>query len=179
MKGFKFLFIIVALVALFVACSATAPVQAASTSLTCTSGTATLAGPDDIGAWKVYSIAWTANASGAVYTTDARLAWSGVVERITTDPGSPAPTDNYDITFSDPRGTDPFFGLTQNRDTVNTEDVIFTAPGNIFNATTVVQTVNTNVKFYPWQMVTSGAEQLIVGTAGSGGKGVIRIFVRK
>jgi hypothetical protein len=40
---------------------------------------------------------------------------------IVTDPGSPAPTDNYDITITNAIGLDVLGGAGENRDTANTE----------------------------------------------------------
>jgi len=51
-------------------------------------------------------------------------AVDGWVYLITTDPGSPAPTDDYDIVIKDSEGVDISGGMLANRDTSNSEQVI-------------------------------------------------------
>lgn len=70
------------------------------------------------------TVAWTADASdGSVPSTAIGLY--GLVTKVVTNPGSTAPTDNYDITCGDPSDTalDIFGGALANRDTANTEQV--------------------------------------------------------
>jgi hypothetical protein len=61
---------------------------------------------------------WTSDASGDV--TQA-ITINGTILRVATNPGSTAPTDNYDITAPDEDGIDVFGGQGANRDTANSE----------------------------------------------------------
>ena len=93
-------------------------------------------------------IRWTSNASGA-FTESIPL--HGVILRVVTDPGSPAPTDNYDVTLVDEFGLDLLAGQGANRDTTNTEAFCPGAPlndgttasvlpiGHLGNATVTIQ----------------------------------------
>ena len=62
---------------------------------------------------------WTSDASGAASGT---INLQGFLLKVITDPGSPAPTDNYDITLV-ADGIDMADGLLLNRDTANVEMV--------------------------------------------------------
>jgi len=66
----------------------------------------------------VYELAVTANTTGTVQTT---YNVNGLVYMVETDPGSPAPTDNYDLTLTNENGIDIMGGALANRDTSNTE----------------------------------------------------------
>ena len=50
-------------------------------------------------------------------------AWGRYLYRVVTDPGTTAPTDNYDITIDDTDGLDMCGGDCANRDTSTTEKV--------------------------------------------------------
>lgn len=84
---------------------------------------------------EVVTIAWTADASAAtVPTTDVDLY--GYVQKVITNPGSTAPTANYDIDFKDPEDSalDAFALALNNRHTTTTEQVypmIAGAPGTV------------------------------------------------
>jgi hypothetical protein len=72
---------------------------------------------------------WTAGASGAVADMEVDdLFLSGgygySLHSMATVPGSPAPTDNYDITIEDVDGIDVLGGAGMNRDTANAERVM-------------------------------------------------------
>lgn len=81
--------------------------------------------------WKVITIAVTAAANGLVTSTAFNLFpefardITAHIQYAITDPGSTAPTDNYDITITDSsQGSDDVFGAElMNRDTTNTESV--------------------------------------------------------
>ena len=49
--------------------------------------------------------------------------WGRYLYRVVTNPGTTAPTDNYDITVDDADGLDMCGGDCANRDTANTEKV--------------------------------------------------------
>lgn len=70
---------------------------------------------------KKYTISWTSDASG-----DATIAISqmnGWLVKVVTDPGSTAPTDDYDLTLVDENSLDALASTGLNRDTTNTEQV--------------------------------------------------------
>lgn len=73
----------------------------------------------------VVTIAWTTGDAGtgptmtivpATYRVEGYYLYS-----VETDPGSSAPTDNYDIVINDANGLDICWGLLADRDTTNTE----------------------------------------------------------
>jgi len=76
------------------------------------------------------TFSWIANAASAatVPATSSDGEWpkykGGCVALVVTNPGSPAPTDNYDITITDPSGVDIMGGELANRDTANSEQVV-------------------------------------------------------
>lgn len=105
--------------------------------------------------WKIVTITWTAHTDGTV--TSESFTENGFTQDIpaniqyaVTDPGSTAPTDNYDITITDASGNDVFGGELTNRDTttsesaepaipyirVNLKDLNFNLSGNSQNGAT-------------------------------------------
>ncbi len=62
-------------------------------------------------------------ADGSFPSTDLSTKISGFILALETNPGSPAPTDNYDIVLNDADGHDVLEGKGANRDTANTEKV--------------------------------------------------------
>ena len=77
---------------------------------------------------RVHTIDWTAAANGSVADIpidELFLAGYGYsLHSMVTDPGSTAPSDNYDITIEDSDGVDVLGGAGVNRDTANTERVM-------------------------------------------------------
>lgn len=70
------------------------------------------------------TVTWVADSSdGSVPTLNITMA--GLVLKVVTNPGSTAPTDNYDIACGDPSDSalDVFAGALLNRDTATTEQV--------------------------------------------------------
>lgn len=68
---------------------------------------------------------WTADASAAtVPATASTVSIDGYVILVITNPGSTAPTDNYDITLTDADGVDVMGGTLANRDAANTEQAV-------------------------------------------------------
>lgn len=67
---------------------------------------------------------WTADPLSALFTA-TYINLGGIVSRVVTNPGSPAPTDDYDVKCGDPSDTtvDVFDGDLMNRDQTNTEQV--------------------------------------------------------
>lgn len=69
----------------------------------------------------VYAITWVGDASTGSVPALSLPGMSGYVMKIVTDPGSPAPTANYDMVLNSPDGDDAAMGAIQNRHTTNTE----------------------------------------------------------
>lgn len=75
-------------------------------------------------------IEWVGDASGgtvpqtAFSASDLKFLRGRYCVLAVTDPGSTAPTDNYDITIEDEYGVDVFGGSLTNRDTANSEQAI-------------------------------------------------------
>lgn len=63
---------------------------------------------------------WVSDAAGVVSGTVSGTV-NGKIVGVITDPGTPAPTDNYDVTMINSDGFDVFNGRGIDRDTVNTE----------------------------------------------------------
>lgn len=87
---------------------------------------------DRIGDWsRAVTITCTGDASDgsfpatnlATLLASAPVPLSGKLVALQTNPGSTAPTDNYDITLVDADGLDRLQGLGANRDTSNSEAV--------------------------------------------------------
>lgn len=87
-------------------------------------GTATLTEVKHTSAKKIVW-AWTSGtgAEGGTVTKETVFAYDGKIVGLTTDPGSTAPTDNYDVTITDADGHDVLLGAGTDRDTANTEHV--------------------------------------------------------
>ena len=71
------------------------------------------------------TVNWTSSAGGAVSEAISAANMTIILGKnlahFITDPGSPAPTDNYDLTLLDRYGIDILGGEGLNRDTVNSE----------------------------------------------------------
>ena len=88
---------------------------------------------------------WVGDASdGSVPSTASSIAIDGYVYKITTNPDSPAPTDNYAITLTDKDGVDVLGGLGANRDTANSETIVPKA-GTITWSTRINGTLTLNI----------------------------------
>ena len=66
---------------------------------------------------------WTSDASGDVSGTDTKVL-HGIPLRFVTNPGSTAPTDDYDIVINDADSVDIASGGLGNRDTSTSEQFI-------------------------------------------------------
>lgn len=84
-------------------------------------------GAGRFGAVKKVVVDWASDdTTGAVTGTTRKIV--GTLVKAVTDPGTAAPTDNYDITITDEEGADvlaPCQSTLANRDTANTEQVYF------------------------------------------------------
>lgn len=110
-------------------------------------------------------ITWTSDASGAATATIQNV--NGVIQRIVTKPGSPAPTDNYTVKLNDESGIDVLAGQgTANRDTANSEHF---CPGVALNDGTTTSVVPVSV---------CGDLSLVISGAGSAKAGTFTIYFR-
>lgn len=69
-------------------------------------------------------VTWVGDASDGT-TPALSITLHGFLLKVVTNPGSPAPTDNYDIKLGDPDDSslDALATLIENRDTANSEQV--------------------------------------------------------
>lgn len=146
-----------------------------------TSGTVTIGGGTQSGALQVYTIDWTSNSDGIAYGNgdNKGLSFTGQVIKVVTDPGSTAPTDNYDIELLDEDGYDVLLNVGADRDTANTEALGF-AVGQYDGFTTTAQTsitVDTSTTFYPFPVITSGKLYTQITNAGDSKVGEIKLYV--
>lgn len=87
---------------------------------------------------RVRKITWTwTSATGGTASLVTPEPVYGEVVALLTDPGTPAPTDNYDITITDADGYDVMQGAGANRDTANTETAVPTAKSVAFGLLTI------------------------------------------
>ena len=115
---------------------------------------------ETFGTVKKVTWAWTSAADGSVgaaaVSTTTTNAYSGKIERLVTDPGATAPTDNWDLVINDEDGTDVLAGAGANRDTANTEQVLAASVGIVANDTLT----------------------MLVTNAGSGKTGTVYVYIR-
>lgn len=67
------------------------------------------------------TFSFTADPNGTVSDTNTEAAMDGYLLQMVTNPGSTAPTDNYDITIKNSDGVDLLNGNGADRDTSNSE----------------------------------------------------------
>jgi len=102
---------------------------------------------------------WTAEADGSFIAAWSSWAVNGIVVGVKTKPGTPAPTNLYDITLLALDGIDIMGGALANRSSANTE---FAAP---------------LVGSDPWMIPVPGPVQLnIVNNIVNGAEGVVKIY---
>ncbi len=111
-----------------------------------------------------YTIAWVSASDGTCTFTTDRI--TGVILRVVFNPGSPTPTDNYDITLSDIDGIDILSGQGANRDTTTTEQI---CPGVALYDGTTTSVV---------PIAINGPLSMSITGAGSGAIGTIVIYFR-
>lgn len=70
---------------------------------------------------------------GSFPATAISRKFEGRLIQLITDPGTTAPTDNYDITLVDGNGLDVLQGVGANRDTANTEAAAIVFSGTSIN----------------------------------------------
>lgn len=101
---------------------------------------------------------WTSDASGDVSGTDTKVL-SGVALRYATNPGSTAPTDDYDIVINDEDSIDIAAGGLADRDTSNSEQLL--TGGDAKDGAAFM-----------------GVLSLVVSNAGNAKAGVLRMYYR-
>lgn len=87
---------------------------------------------ETFGTIKKIKFAWTSTAGGAASDTTVNT-YSGKILGLATDPGSPSPSVDYDITVTDEDGMDVLMGGGADRHTTNTEYVLSTSLGAVAN----------------------------------------------
>jgi len=108
------------------------------------------------------TIPWTSDASAGSVGEIAVELPAGTLLRLRTDPGSAAPTDNYDITLLDAiGGADVLGGVGANRDTTNTE-IAVPVEGTYFR---------------PW--IAGGDYYPTIAAAGNEKTGTIELFIAR
>lgn len=142
--------------------------------------------PDSVEMLELLATADAADGSFPTMDLSAFGVW-GTLLAIQTNPGSTAPTDNYDITLVDSDGSDRLDSVGLNRDTSSTERVPITgapwvARGESLTLTIVNNAVNSaTIGFKIWfvrqantapgfaQALSSSVDSVSVGAATSGG----------
>jgi hypothetical protein len=117
-----------------------------------------------VGSIERINAAWTSESDGS--QTGVVNVW-GTILRVVDDPGSTAPTDDYDITAVDEFGLDIFAAQRANRDTANSDDY---CPGLPF-------TDGTTTSVMP--VAVAGNITLTIVNAGASKVGNIVLIVKK
>src|SRR4051812_32088221 len=110
------------------------------------------------------TLAWTSASDGTATFTTSKI--NGTILRCATNPGSAAPTDDWDVTLTDEDGLDVLAGQGANRDTTNSEHFCPGLPLKDGTTTSVVP------------IVVNGPLALSVSGAGSAKTGTIVIYFR-
>jgi len=87
------------------------------------------------GSVKLIKFAWTSDDSAGTVTGTTTKSYNGKLIWFVTDPGSTAPTDNYDIAINDGNSIDVLAGAGADRDTANTEYGAEASLGAVVNST--------------------------------------------
>lgn len=96
------------------------------------------------------------DASTGTVPATALPAFEGKILAVETNPGSPAPTDNYDVTLIDSDGVDRLKGVANNRDTTTSERVDYgDLASGVQWATPVVDSAETLTLTFGGQSVAS------------------------
>jgi len=104
---------------------------------------------------KKISWAWTSDASGDADQVTS-FPYTGVLERLVTDPGSTAPTADYDVVVNDEDGVDVLMGAGADRHTSTTEQVLASSLG----------------------CVVGDVLNLVVSNAGDTKEGTVHLYIR-
>lgn len=76
---------------------------------------------DQIGDLKIVELSWTAHTDGTFTSVLTTWRIDGLIVCVDTDPGSTAPTANYDITLTNDFTIDVMGGALENRHTTTSE----------------------------------------------------------
>lgn len=87
----------------------------------------------------VTTLTWTAHTDGTVTSTETKQI-DGYVFMVTTQPGSPAPTADYDLALHDSNSVDIAATGLEDRHTTANEQYLFTTPRYVAGALTCVWT---------------------------------------
>jgi hypothetical protein len=79
--------------------------------------------------YKAITVSFTADAADGSVPDTTLANLNGYVMKIVTNPGSTAPTDNWDFVLNDADGVDALGGAGANRDTTTSEQVYPTVSG--------------------------------------------------
>lgn len=153
-----------------------------SANATITSGTVTSAkvygDPSD--SFQIYEYDFISDSSGNVTYQLEPSIMSGEILYFETDPGSTAPTDNWDVTLTAASGYDMLVGLGANRDTSYTERITFNVQGNVVAyATPTIISNNSTALQTGYVAYVHGNPSINVTNAGASKTLTIRIAVRK
>lgn len=108
------------------------------------------------------TFSWTADSGDGSVPSTASMNIQGYVILVVTDPGTPAPTDNYDITLTDENGVDVMGGTLANRDASNTEQAV-PKIGNVYGGRWVSGTVTLNIS----------------NNSVGGAKGIVKVYIER
>ena len=86
---------------------------------------------------EVITLACTTAADGTFANYILTSPFIGAIWYVATNPGSPAPTDNYDITLLNSDGYDVAGGQLADRDTADTEEIKLSTPRPIYDTLTL------------------------------------------
>jgi len=118
------------------------------------------AADDDV---TVLEFDYTADSSGATVSPTASSGTAtGYVFMVVTDPGSPAPTDDYDVALLDGDGADILGGAGANRDQADSEQITPAIGGA-----------------YAPRFVNGALTLQVTGNAVNSAQGKVKIFIRR
>lgn len=110
------------------------------------------------------TFSWTGDAAnGTVPATASTRSIEGFVVLVVTNPGTTAPTDDYDITLTDVDGVDVMGGQLQNRDEANSEHAAPQLQTGIFGERWVSGVLTLNI-----------SNQSVAGATGT-----VKVFIRR
>ena len=106
-----------------------------------------------------------AASDGSFVATDSSMVVVGYVTRVVTNPGTTAPTDNWDLSIADKDGIDlTGANLLQNRDTATSEEV---------------PVRYTDHALYGGKMIFSEVTATITGNSVNGAEIVIKVYIQR
>jgi len=87
---------------------------------------------------------WACTEAGVVTGSVTTGKYTGQIVRLITNPDATTddPTDNYDVVINDSDGNDVLMGAGANRDTLNTEQVLASSLGYVFDSALTLEITN-------------------------------------